>query len=250
MKTRLHQFLSRTGVFHSKKQLLECIRQGQIKIGEKVVNSPHYQFDPGKEKVFYQGFVLEAIKEYIYIIINKPEGYLSSKLTPKDKDLGKKSVFELIDLDDKTKNSLSCVGRLDEDTSGLLILTNDGMLSKRITRPQNNIAKTYHAVLEKPLGMEDKQKIEPGVEIKLEHNHKITKYMTKPCKISNEKKNELDITITEGKKREVKRIFEAVGNEVIRLQRIAIGSLRLDKVDIEKGKYVVTEKSFIEKHIG
>jgi pseudouridine synthase len=234
MKLRLHQYLSKTGFCVSKKELIQAVENGEITLDGKVVRNPHYQFNP-KRRVSYKGKSL-SINEQKYIIFNKPEGYLSSRLTENDR--GKKSVFELVE-DDK---SLVCAGRLDEDTSGLLIITNDGKLVKKITSP-GSIEKTYEALLEHPF--REVSALENGVVIDLEENGVITKYKTKPCRIRiiNEKK--VEITLTEGKKREVRRMFEAVGNKVIGLRRISIGNIDVEKLKLPKKSYLIVSKEFI-----
>ncbi|MBU1703984.1 MAG: pseudouridine synthase [Nanoarchaeota archaeon] len=150
-------------------------------------------------------------------------------------------------LDTNLKNSLFCVGRLDEDTSGLIIITNDGTLGSKITRPESMIEKGYAAVLEKDIKDKDIEKIKKGVTISLEHNKKVTEYKTRPCKIQLIDKRDVIITVSEGKKREVRRIFEAVGNKVVSLERVSIGSLRLD--GIRTGEFKFVDKEFIEKRI-
>ena len=158
-KPRLHQFLSRTGIFNSKKDLVFAVKNSEIKINDKVITNIDYQFNPNKNKVYYCGKELCAVDKKIYLLVNKPVGFLSSRLTPKDLELGKKSIFSIFDkdtnndthLDDATKKTLFCVGRLDENSSGLIIITNDGALGSFITKPESNIVKTYEAVLEKPI---------------------------------------------------------------------------------------------------
>jgi pseudouridine synthase len=185
--------------------------------------------------------------------MNKPAGYLSSKLTLTDKRLGKKSVFELIkssdELDSMTIRTLVCAGRLDEGTTGLLIITNDGGLTHELTIPSAQVTKTYEAKLKKPLSDDDLKLIRAGVKIKLEENGKITIYKTKPAKLVASDSNKLLITLSEGKKREVKRIFEAVGNKVISLTRIKIGRLDLSNLELRPGEYKLVTKEFINQLI-
>jgi pseudouridine synthase len=239
MKLRLHQYLSKSGIFKSKKELIDSIRNGEIEIEGKIITNPHFQFGKDKE-VKYKGTKLK-IEEKKYFILNKPAGYLSSRLTKND--TGKKSVFDLVEND----NSLVCVGRLDEGTSGLLIITNDGDLVHKITLPDKNIRKCYEAELESSL--KNEKDIEKGVEIELEENGHIHKYMTKPCKVQKISEKKAVITITEGKKREVRRIFEKTGNKVIKLKRISIGNISLEKLGLSEGKSLKVDKEFIEKNL-
>jgi pseudouridine synthase len=236
MKIYLHQFLSKSGRFASKKDVLSVISGGEVSVDGRVVSDPAFQFNTTK-RVKYRGKPLR-IKQGMTFILNKPEGYLSSKLSPTDIRLGKRSVFELIDLPPDEKNALFIIGRLDEDTSGLLILTSDGKLGSRLTDPKHGVRKTYLAVLRDSLSEEDWQAIESGVEIALEENGKISWHKTRPCKVTvGSDRKSATIVITDGKKREVRRIFEAVGNSVVSLERTAIGRLELSSLGVKKGEY-------------
>ncbi len=242
MKLRLHQFLSRTGAFSSKKELIAAITNAEITIDSRAVTNPMHIFD-AKKKVCWKGKPLKRITAKTYIAINKPEGYLSSRLTPEDLKLGKRSVFELIGnvFDEKMEKSLFCAGRLDEDSSGLLIITNDGKLGSKITAPSSGIEKTYHAALARPITDSELAKLRKGVTIQLEENGKTTSYTTKPCKVetTSTDRKQLKLVLTEGKKREAKRMLESIGNKVIQLERTAIGKLTLQELKLEKGQYAI-----------
>ena len=249
-KPYLHQFLSKTGVFSSKKEILDSIHKGQIKIDDKIVISPRYQVKRHK-KVTWRNKEINVLKDKIYVLMNKPKGYLSTRLSENDKKLGKKSMFSLIkDIDDRLKQSLFNIGRLDEDTSGLIILTNDGKLSNLIARPESEIEKKYFVSLKDELSDSNKEKIEKGIKIELEENWKKIPYITKPCKIEIKDRRNILITLSEGKKREIKRIFEAVNNKVQELRRVSIGKINLDELNIKEGCYEQVSKEFILKKIG
>lgn len=246
-KIRLHQFLSKTGLFKSKKDLLEAVKNSEIKIVDKIITSPNYQFRPKKKNIYYKNRLLMPVKEKVYILMNKPEGYLSSGLTNEWVKLGKKSIFEIIKgMDEKVKKTLFCVGRLDEDTSGLIIITNDGKLGIKIASPKNEIKKAYVAVLSKSVAKEDIKKIEEGVTIKLEIKGK---YKTKKCSAKRIDNKTVRMIITEGKKREIKRIFETLRNKVIKLKRTTIGRIKLEELNLKKGEYKFVDKAFIEERI-
>lgn len=253
-KVYLHQFLSKTGLFASKVELIRAIRKGEIKIDDRPVINPFFQFRPGKKIVYWKGQPVKEVEGFVYILLNKPEGYLSSRLTAMDRKLGKRSMFELIEkdknLDERTKKTLFSVGRLDEDTSGLIIITNDGKFCTKMTNPKYDVSKTYHAVLEKPLDKEVIAKIEKGITIELEENGKVTKYKTKGCRIVMEADDKkLTLTLFEGKKREARRIFQAAGNKVLQLERAAIGNLQLKDLGIKEGEFVYKDRKFIENRI-
>ena len=253
MKLRLHQFLSRTGSFSSKKDIIHSVRTGEVSINGKVVVNPEFIFDAAKCRVFWKGRLLQKVRGSVYIIINKPEGYLSSRLTPNDRRLGKRSVFELVEKDknigEAAKKALFCVGRLDEDTSGLLLITNDGKLGSRLTDPKHGIKKTYLVELQKPIRGKAVAELEKGVVIELEENGRIAAYKTRGCKIAATPADmkKLEVTVSEGKKREVRRMFEAVGSKVLQLQRVAIASLKLEDLNLKKGEYIIADRKLLEK---
>jgi len=229
MKTRLHQFLSSTGRFSSKKEIVDIINNGKIGVNNKELRNPNYFINPKMDKVTYNNEIIRKAKK-LYFVLNKPKGYLSSKLTEKDKELKKKSAYELFNnlkLKDAEKASLFLVGRLDEDSEGLIIATNDGELSNNITSPKKNVEKEYECLLEKPLTKNDIEKIMEGVTIQLEENGEFNNYTTKPAKVTVKQNNLVNIIINEGKKREIKRIFEVLKNKVLNLKRIRIGKLLL-----------------------
>ncbi len=247
----LHQFLSSTGLFPSKKAILDALHEGKIKVSNKVITNPQHHFDPKKQHVYVNDKPVKIIKEKIYLLLNKPEGYLSTRLTANDLKLHKKSVFDLLGfpLTPAIQKTLQCVGRLDEDSSGLLILTNDGILNHQITNPSSTISKTYLVTILKPLTKEHQTQLEQGVDIDLEENGSITTYHTKPVMIKLLTLTTLEVTITEGKKREVRRMFEAVNNEVLTLERIAIGKIVLQDLNIAPGHYKQVDKGFLEKQL-
>ncbi|MCX6695526.1 MAG: pseudouridine synthase [Candidatus Altiarchaeota archaeon] len=249
MKLYLHQFLSQAGLFKTKKEVYDAVQGGVVEVDGRKVCDPKYRFNPLKKTVSFRGRLLSIVEEKTYILLNKPEGYLSSKLTLRDVKLGKKSVFELLggDVGESTRNSLFCVGRLDEDTSGLLILTNDGKLSSRITNPRNKVEKTYLAVLDRPLTPLESRVIESGVTIELEENGKVAKYKTKLCKVKRIGEKTVEITLYEGRKREVRRIFQSVGIKVGKLERVAVGGLQLEELRLKRGQYMISGQDILER---
>lgn len=254
-KLRLKQFLRMAGLFSSKKEMMDTVLKGEITIDDEVVKNPNYQINPNTRKVCWKGKQIKKLNTKIYIVMNKPEGLISTRLSAKDRELGKHSVFSIIDdIDDipeNEKKTLFAVGRLDEDTSGLLIITNDGKLGVSITSPERGIEKTYLALLESPLSEEDAKNIEAGIKIKLEENGKQFYYKTRRCrvKIASDDRKQLEIAVSEGRKREVRRIFEAVGNKVTRLQRVSIGHLRLDELKLKKGDCMATTRQFLIRKV-
>lgn len=249
LKVYLHQFLTGSGAFKGKREVYLALRRGEVTVEGVVVTNRLYQLKPGKREVCWRGVRL-ASRGNIYILMNKPAGFLCSRLTAADVRLGKKSVFDLIgsEIDVKTRNSLFSVGRLDEDTSGLLLLTNDGKLCSRITSPKNNVEKTYAVKVERPVSVEEACRLEDGVVIDLEDDGEVVKYKTRRCRLAftSPGHRKLLLTVVEGRKREVRRMFESLGNRVVGLERVSVGSLRLRDLRIRKGGYVVSDRTFIE----
>lgn len=252
MKVYLHQFLTSSGAFKGKREVYLALGRGEVTVDGVVVTNRLYQLKPGKREVCWRGVKLGSSGK-IYILMNKPVGYLCSRLTAADRRLKKRSVFDLIgdDIDVRTRNSLFSVGRLDEDTSGLLLLTNDGKLCSRITNPKNNVEKTYAVRVERPVSVEEARRLEEGVVIELEDDGEVVRYKTRRCNLAftSPARRRLLLTVVEGRKREVRRMFESLGNRVVGLERVSVGSLRLRDLGIRKGGYVVSDRAFIEGKI-
>jgi len=227
-------------------EIISGIKNGKVKINNKEVTNQNYFLEPKMDKVTYNDEILRKARR-IYYILNKPKGYLSSKLSENDKKLGKKSAFELFNnlkLSESEKNSLFLIGRLDEDTEGLMIATNDGELSNKITSPKSQIEKEYECVLEKELTEKDKEELQKGINIKMEENGEFFEYAAKPAKIILAEKNMANIVIHEGKKREIKRMFEALTNKVLNLKRIRIGNIRLGDLKPKEFKKINKENIY------
>lgn len=236
-KIRLHQYLIRTELFKNKAEIVDVIKNNKIKVNDKLINSPdfHLRF---KDKVTYQDKEIKAIKKNKYLILNKPTGYLCSRLTKKDIELKKKSVFSLIEKD----KTLFCIGRLDENSEGLIIITNDGKLSNKLTNPDYKITKTYLVELTEELNSELKSKLEKGV--------KVNDLFLKPLKIGfGKNKKILIIILNEGKKREIRLMIDSINYEIKKLQRIKIGDLNLNELNIPLGKYIQVTNEFLTKNI-
>ena len=182
--------------------------------------------DKEKDVIKVNNKVIRIQEEKKYILMNKPVGYV----TTSKEQFNRPCVLDII----AEKNRVYPVGRLDMDTSGLLILTNDGDITNKITHPKNHICKTYEVITKSNLSLEDMQRLESGVDI--------GGYVTMPAKVQKIKENKYKITISEGKNRQVRKMFESVGNKVERLKRISIGKLTLDGIDVGKYKYVSYEE--------
>ena len=197
-------------------EVKKLIRQGKVKIGDAVVKTPEQKIDIATQKVFCEGQEV-GYEEYEYYILNKPAGYVSATTDPKDK-----TVLDLIT--DKKRKDLFPVGRLDKDTEGLLLITNDGDLAHRLLAPKNHVDKLYYAKVEGVVTEEDVRAFAEGVNIGEDE-------VTRPAVLEilkSDEVSEIHLTIQEGKFHQVKRMFEKIDNSVTYLKRVQIGALSLD----------------------
>lgn len=217
---RLQKFLSMAGVA-SRRKSEEIIKSGLIKVNNKIVCELGIKINPEHDIVFYKDKKMTA-ENYIYVMLNKPVGYV----TTVHDELNRKTVLDLIDVPQK----IFPIGRLDLNTSGLLLLTNDGNLTYKLTHPKHNINKIYLAKLTGELKSHEIKKFCNGLMIE---NKK-----TAPAeiKIIRQEKNFClaKIKIHEGRKRQIRKMCEKINHPVISLKRIAIGNLKLD---IKSGTY-------------
>lgn len=211
---RINKFLADSGVC-SRRGADKLISDGLVKINRKIAKLGD-EVDIDNDNVVVDGKTVSIVKKFDYYIMNKPKGYLC---TVKD-DKGRKTVMDLLPPNIKR---LFPVGRLDYDSEGLLILTNDGELTYKLTHPKNEVPKTYLVKTEKPLKEEEISKLRAGVYI--------DGVKTKKCNIkvveSNKNFTKFHITITEGRNRQIRKMVENVGNSVDFLKRIKIGELTI-----------------------
>ena len=232
---RLQKYLANNGIL-SRRKAEEAILEGKVKVDGKIVTELGTKVNPTINKVEYEGKLVKPEEEKVYVLLNKPIGYVTTVKDQFDRDI-------VTDLIKGVKVKLLPVGRLDMYTSGALILTNDGDFIYRVTHPKHEIEKTYNVTLR---GIIESTKIE-----ELEKGVKIEDYITKPAKvkilkIDNEKNiSRIQITIHEGKNRQVRKMCEAVGKKVLALHRAKIGFL--DVKDLKIGEWRYLNKKEIEK---
>ncbi|MCK5180016.1 MAG: rRNA pseudouridine synthase [Candidatus Omnitrophica bacterium] len=231
-KLRLQVFLSRNGVC-SRRQAMDIIKEGHVKFNGQICREPSSSVDPSRDHVFVDGKRVQG-KRYDYILLNKPAGYT----TTKSDQYAQKTVLDLLP---RKFRHLSPAGRLDRDTEGLLLLTNDGDTAYQLTHPKFNVDKTYFVRVSGNLEIEKRKKVERGVVIDGKR--------TAPAKIKNIKplKNvtELMITIHEGRKRQVRFMFAKVGHKVLYLKRLMQGPLVLGA--LKKGTWRLLNRQEIER---
>jgi pseudouridine synthase len=229
----MYTFLSSMGVVSSKKEAEALARDGKITVDDSVMKSLDYQINPRKQIVKVNGKEVELKENRIYYVFNKPLDIVCSK----------KEIIEFFDLPSDLKNSISPVGQLDKNATGLLIVTNDGRLSRQVLVPQTKRWKTYEVVLDKEFKKEDAEQLEKGVEIETEINDRKQKYITMPAKLKIMAPKKIHLSIMEGKKHQVKKMVTKVGYWVESLKRISIAKLKLGT--LKPGKYKEYDKEEI-----
>ena len=209
------------------------IHKGQVRVNGIPERSPEYKLDIQKDLVEVNGRQISYAQQEYYML-NKPAGVVSA--TEDKKDM---TVLDLIQ--EKQRKDLFPVGRLDKDTEGLLLITNDGLLAHQLLSPKKHVKKTYFVRVENPVSPEDIKILEEGVDIGEEKR-------TLPAEISclSPEKNSLCLTIKEGKFHQIKRMFQAVDNKVLYLKRLSMGSLTLDET-LAPGEYRPLTKEEIER---
>ena len=219
MIVRVDKILSELG-FGSRQEIKKYVKAGKIRINDNIVKKPEEKLNSEKDKLYFEGKEVE-VEEFETFILYKPAGYVCAT-----NDNVHKTVMELID--SKRKNVVP-VGRLDLDTEGILILTNDGALNHRLVSPASHVDKTYYAVFEGKLDENAVEMTKNGLDIGEGE-------VSKPAKLEIISDNEILLTIHEGKFHQVKRMVKALGGDVTYLKRVAFGGLILDDLKLNKGE--------------
>lgn len=212
---RLDKYLSNMGI-GTRKQVKNLIDKSRVRVNDDLAKKSNIKIDINKDKVYFDDKLI-IYEEFLYYMLNKPSGLVSAT-----RDSSYKTVIDLID-EDYGKN-LFPVGRLDIDTEGLLLISNDGQLAHKLLSPKNKVDKTYYAKINGLVTEEDKLAFKQGLDIG-------DGYITMPAMLNilaADNISEIELTIHEGKFHQVKRMFQAVGKEVIYLKRISMASLKLD----------------------
>lgn len=226
---RLNKYIAECGVC-SRRSADTLIQSGKVCVNGEVVTNLGIKIDETIDNVKVNNKIIKKENKLVYIMLNKPKGYV----TTSKEQFGRKSVLDLIN----TNLRIYPIGRLDMYTEGLLLLTNDGNFANEMMHPKNKIEKKYIVSVKGNITSEKIDLLKKGVDI--------GGYITKPAKVkSNFEKNELEIVISEGKNRQVRRMCEAVKLKVLNLQRTKIGNLELG--NLELGKYRYLNKNDLEK---
>ena len=233
---RLQKYLANCGIA-SRRKCEEYIIQGKVQVNGKTITELGTKVDPEKDVIKFEGREVRENKKLVYILLNKPIGYV----TTVDDQFNRDTVLDLI----KVKERIVPVGRLDMYTSGALILTNDGAFVYKVTHPKHEIEKTYTVTIKGIVTTEEVNKLRKGV--------KIEDYTTKPAKVKilktdNEKDiSRLEITIHEGKNRQVRKMCEAIDHKVLALHRSKIAGIGVKDIPLGKWRYLTSKEVEIIK---
>ncbi len=206
---RLQKFLSEAGIC-SRRKGEAYIREGRVRVNSMIVTELGTKVDPGKDRVEFDGKGVAIESESIYIVLNKPKGYVTSCSHP-----GEKIVLDLIDIPQRVYP----IGRLDKDSTGLLILTNDGSLHHRLSHPSFDHEKEYDVTVSKPITDGSLRKIAQGLPM--------MGTKTRPAKIRRMSSKSFRIILKEGRNRQIRRMVGQVGNRVTKLRRIRVSKIKL-----------------------
>ncbi len=232
MAVRLHKYMARCGVA-SRRRSEELISEGKVKVNGKTVTTPGTKIAPESDSVEVEGRTIEPPEGHVYVMLNKPPGYVSTV----DDEYDRPTIYDLVK---GTGRRLFSVGRLDMDSRGLLLLTTDGNLAYRLTHPSHKVDKEYIVKLDGVPSEEELEHVRKGVEL-------VDGHITQPCTITLDtaEGNEAWVTviISEGRKRQVKRMFKAVGYTVTYLKRTRIGELELSTVEEGSWRYLTQQET-------
>ncbi|WP_085523058.1 pseudouridine synthase [Tuberibacillus sp. Marseille-P3662] len=230
---RLDKLLANSGL-GSRKDVKMILKQGRVTVNHSITKNPKFHVHPNNDIIVVDGHDVQYA-EFVYFMLNKPQGVISAT-----QDLTQRTVLDLIADSDKVKQ-LSPVGRLDKDTEGLLLLTNDGQLSHDLLSPKKHVNKIYYVELAAPLTATRIEQLTTGVQLDGGET-------TRPAQIEilDAANRSVYITINEGKYHQVKRMFAAVDNRVTFLKRVSMGSLTLD-LDLKPGEYRTLNQDELDK---
>ncbi|MBC7474659.1 MAG: rRNA pseudouridine synthase [Candidatus Sericytochromatia bacterium] len=225
MEVRLQKIISEAGIA-SRRKAEELILDGKVKVNNKVITELGYKADPDKDTVKVDGVAVRKDVDKVYIVLHKPVGVISSRKDEKDRT----TVIDLIPI----KKYIYPVGRLDFDSSGLILLTNDGDVTNALLHPSFEIPKTYIVMINGIFSNNALEKFQNGI--------RLDDGMTSPAKVKilgiEKNSTKLEVIITEGKNRQIRRMFDFLEYEVIRLKRTRIGNIGLGDLEIGKYRYL------------
>lgn len=229
----LNKYLAHSG-HGSRRDAAALIKEGKVAVNGEVMTNPGYRVQP-KDVVRIDGKQAKPQKEMVYVLLNKPKDYL----TTTEDERGRRTVMELVR--QAADSRLFPIGRLDRNTTGVLLLTNDGDLAQKLSHPKYEVRKVYHATLDKDLTKRDFDQIAAGLTLE-----------DGPVQVDEiaylESKNEIGLQIHIGRNRIVRRIFESLGYEVVKLDRVVYAGLTKKNVPRGKWRYLNEKEVILLKH--
>ena len=228
---RLQKYLSECSVA-SRRKAEELIKQGKVKVNGRIAQIGD-KIDPKKDTVTVSGKKVVAVKQKYYIMLNKPRGYV----TTMSDELGRKCVAELVQ---DVGVTVYPVGRLDRDSEGLLLLTNDGAFANAVMHPRKHVPKTYRVTVRSSINDAQIQKLETGIDI--EGDGRDTLPATVRVLEKSAGRSVFEITIYEGRNRQIRKMCEQVSLDVIRLKRNAVGSVKLGMLKVGKWRELTEDE--------
>ena len=230
-EVRLQKFLANNGIC-SRRKAEEYIQQGLVKVNGETVTELGRKINPERDEVIFRGNKVGKVDKKVYILLNKPIGYVTTTTD----QFGRDTVLDLV----KVKEKVLPVGRLDMYTSGALILTNDGEFIYKVTHPKYEIEKTYNVTVKGIITKDEIKKLEEGVEIE---DYTSGKAKVKILKTDNEKDiSRIEITIHEGKNREVRKMCNAIGRKVLALHRSKIEDIEVKNLKLGEWRYLTSKE--------
>ncbi|WP_315080042.1 pseudouridine synthase [uncultured Clostridium sp.] len=222
MEERLQKYMASCGVA-SRRKCEEIILNGEVKVNGVVITELGTRVNPVEDKIEYKGSLITKEENKVYIILNKPEGYITSAKDEK----GRKTVLDLV----KVNERIYPIGRLDYDSSGLILLTNDGDIYNKIIHPREELNKKYIAVVKGEVSKKDIDTFNKGIDI--------GGYVTAPASLKvlsyENGKSTVEVCIHEGKNRQIRKMCTAINHEVLSLNRVSIGEIQLKY--LKKGEW-------------
>jgi 23S rRNA pseudouridine2605 synthase len=230
---RLARYLAHAGIA-SRRQAEELIATGRVQVNGTAITAQGARVDPLHDRILVDGRLIQSATEHVYLLLHKPTGYVTTAHDPQ----GRPTVLDLLPNDLRALRVYP-VGRLDRDTSGLLLLTNDGEFALHLSHPRYATEKQYEALVQGVLSDEEVQALRRGVQIR-EDDGRV--YQTSPARVEVPRRasqnSVVSLTLQEGHKRQVRRMLSAVGHQVLELRRVAVGSLTLRDLPVGKWRHL------------
>ena len=224
---RLNKFLAHAGIA-SRRKCDDLIVAGHVTVNGELVNTVGVVIDESKDKVTFKGQPVQIVEHYVYVLLNKPK----STVTTASDEFERTTVVDLIEVPER----IYPVGRLDYETSGVLLLTNDGDLTHKLLHPNYKVEKVYHALLDRVIRPIDLHKFSKGIEL--------DGVQTQPCQIREmqikDNSSFLEIVLKEGRNRQIRRMFEILTYEVEELERISFAGIRAGRLQPGEWRYLTS----------